>query len=881
MYKFDLCVSSICLQGIPKDDINTSRICKDIAKHPYSLTLKELADFINDGYTFCPCTFNGKHKKQDDIAQMQLFVLDFDGEKGNDNRCRLSYDEALQRAKNYHIPVVISYETLSSVNWGRYRLIFLYNEPVTDFRVMYLINRLLLCVYPEADQSTSDISKMFYPGRYANVLNEEPFFFDTLAIAAETEMSRLSQAIWRNKLDSIRNKTKVVTIGYHIKIGTANEKPEGSEFFPLRTYNQIQVISPENGTSSLLYYKDCEPFSGEIGGIYFGKRIIKMTKAAAKENKEYTHSINLNSRHESCALLYEFCSGEKRLEHNEWWGLMLNMIYINGGKTLFKETLTKYSDMYGDIEHKLRQMQYCMEQGYMPMRCDNFCPFAKDCSHKTNLIQTLLAAAHIMRKLPDKTKYTTLEKVRIDIRKRIYSAAKQPGQLNVIKTQTGTGKTYAALEFMRISDKRVIVAFPNCDLMWEMHKKARQMGIEAECTPTVQEIKSLLTENQWEQVERYYANGADDFPIKLFRRIGEENSFIKDFVKRYDKIRSYKGHLFTTHARLLTMGETLTADDVVIIDEDISQQIIQMKYISYSELKKFSRFTQDMGRTDISVKLDYIVTYAEKGEKYINSSSIYIGSEQQDEIMNRIEETGSKFDTCVLGAIKSGHFYYDKYSGNIYFAEKTCLSPLPSYVMMSATADEFICQKVFAEFYKVQFYECEKVRYEGKVLIYPDKTYSRYCLNDEQNKNLIQEIYSKNPDDCFITFKSEIDKLPVDKKRKLYFGKALGTNTFSGENVTIIGTPHKPEYVYHLFADMLGCDCNDNLSMRKIQANGFEFYFMTYGDNDLRKIQLYMINTELEQAVGRARLICNNNTVQLFSGLPVEMSELPPHQNHQ
>ncbi len=880
MNKIELCVSSICLKGVSKSDINVQRICRDIAKHQDSLTPQELAEVINDGYTFCPCIFNGNRKKKDKIKQMQLFVLDFDGKKDNENRCELSHNEALQRAENYHIPVVISYETISSENWGRYRLIFLYNEPVTDYRVMDLINRLLLCVYPEADQSTSDLSKMFYPGRNINVLNEEPFYLDTLAMAAETEISRRSQETWRSKLTSIRNKTKVVTIGLHIKIGAADETPEGSEFFPLRTYNQIQANLPENGTGSLLYNKDHEPKTKKKVGIYFGERIIEIKKAAVKESKEYTHAIDFDNRFESCALLYKFCSGEKRLEHNEWWGLMLNMIYINGGKALFKETLTKYSDIYGDIEHKFRQMQYCIEQGYMPMKCENFCPFEKDCAHKTNLIQTLLNAAHLMKKLPDKIKYTTLEKVHIYIREQLYSATKQSGQISVIKTQTGTGKTYAALEFMKASDKRVIMAFPNCDLMWETFEKARRMGIEAECTPTVQEIKSILTNNQWEKVERYYANGANDFPIKLLREISKENSLIKEFLERYDKIRSYKGHLFTTHARLLTMGEMLSIKDIVIIDEDISQQIVQLKYVSRRELKELAHLAQDLGRTDISGKLEYIVSAAESGAKYINSSSIHIGSEQQNEIMKSIEEAGIEFDTCILGAIKSARFYYDKSGGNIYFAEKTCLNPLASYIMMSATADEFICNKVFAEFDKVRFYECERVGYKGRALIYPDKTYSRYCLNDEKNKNLIQEIFKKYPEDCFITFKSEIDKLTIDSERKLYFGKALGTNSFSGNNVTIIGTPHKPEFVYHLFADILGCDCGDTLSPRRIQTNGFEFSFMTYSDNDLRKIQLYMINSELEQAVGRARLIHNGNTVRLFSGFPVEMCELPPRQNN-
>ncbi len=96
----------------------------------------------------------------------------------------------MKRAESYHLPVVIAYETLSSVNYGRYRLLFIYNEPITDIRLMELINRLLLCVFPEADQSTSDLAKMFYPGNNVKFLCENPIYIDTLAVADETAIRR-------------------------------------------------------------------------------------------------------------------------------------------------------------------------------------------------------------------------------------------------------------------------------------------------------------------------------------------------------------------------------------------------------------------------------------------------------------------------------------------------------------------------------------------------------------------------------------------------------------------------------------------------------------------------------------------------------------------
>ena len=49
---------------------------------------------------------------------------------------------------------------------------------------------------------------------------------------------------------------------------------------------------------------------------------------------------------------------------------------------------------------------------------------------------------------------------------------------------------------------------------------------------------------------------------------------------------------------------------------------------------------------------------------------------------------------------------------------------------------------------------------------------------------------------------------------------------------------------------------------------------MTYDDELLRNIQLWMISSELEQAVGRARLIHHDCTVNVFSNLPLSQANL-------
>ena len=67
---------------------------------------------------------------------------------------------------------------------------------------------------------------------------------------------------------------------------------------------------------------------------------------------------------------------------------------------------------------------------------------------------------------------------------------------------------------------------------------------------------------------------------------------------------------------------------------------------------------------------------------------------------------------------------------------------------------------------------------------------------------------------------------------------------------------------------------DDTLAVRRIERNGFNFSFMTFKDTLLREIQLYLIESEAEQAVGRASLVSHNCTVHLFSNLPLKECRL-------
>ena len=193
--------------------------------------------------------------------------------------------------------------------------------------------------------------------------------------------------------------------------------------------------------------------------------------------------------------------------------------------------------------------------------------------------------------------------------------------------------------------------------------------------------------------------------------------------------------------------------------------------------------------------------------------------------------------------------------------------PDNKYIMLSATADEDICKYYFGE-ENVRFYDCKEATITG-LHQYGDKPMGRSSIR--KDPSIIKHIKQWTGFDYTISFK-EFHKY---YEGELHFGNCAGCDTLKGKNIDVIGTPHQPEWIYKLFAYSLGYDVDDSLKPNTVVVhNGFRFRFMTYADATLRAIQFYMIESELEQAVGRARLLRCDCTVNLFSDFPLKQAAI-------
>lgn len=281
--------------------------------------------------------------------------------------------------------------------------------------------------------------------------------------------------------------------------------------------------------------------------------------------------------------------------------------------------------------------------------------------------------------------------------------------------------------------------------------------------------------------------------------------------------------------------------------------------ITLSDLKKLKNRLP--ARDSLCAKIKKILRKSELHEFFTVNEVDYNESytEVNTEINIRALCEGTHF--CYLESSRYGQ-------ASIAFTKRPHLPDGVKIIMLSATANEDICKYCFGE-EKVRFYDCKAARLTGNLYQHYKWPMSRAYL--DEHPKVMEQIKSWSGFEHTITFKKYTDFCTDG----MYFGNCVGCDVLKGENIDVIGTPHQPEWVYKLFAFTLGFDVTATLNPCSIVTNnGYRFRFATFDDEILRTIQFYIIETDLEQAVGRARLLRCDATVNLFSNFPLRQAIL-------
>lgn len=845
---------------------NIGQISKRIGNSVEYLNSANIKSFVEKvskhGQTFCQTTFTNGSRKKENFEQQQLLVLDFDG--------GISTDNVFDRAKQYELQILFAYETFSSIDSDRFRVVFMNDAPILDIRVAEIYQNALITMFPEADKTCKDISKMYFGGKkllyyddLVPTINGESLFRNmTLYLKNEHGdshyKSKISKFAENNNI--ALNKNKLLDISIEEDSAEQFGGVQNGKILP----NPILFKTNGNNLPSICYKVHLNNNSDD-NTCYANKTEIKI-------RNPYRSDI-LKDIHTSCQLFREFDAGMKKLHHNELFGIATNLIQIESGIKKFNEILklNTYFDNNNKYNYWDFNLKYFKQNEYKPQNCDFFCPYKDICNHGTNILHTAKPKCYTIERLANyKEHYYPIDEVVKDVQQKFMTAINaNDNKFHVIKAQPATGKTEIYLDFMKDSCKRVLIAVPTNILKNDVFNRAVKKGIKVIETPSLDEIKDDIPDDIWGHIQELYQSGRfNSVNLYLQKMITERDvSCLKKYFEDLKACDNFDGNVITTHRKLLNLNESILKKfDSIIIDEDIilKSVIPNQCDIAVSDLRKILKYSIDR---KLCIKIKSLLKSIKKKSLFTLASFEFDDKNESD----TIEGMSTPIDIPSFCLAK--HFYFRSKFVEKNLAQDSIVFFKPAkfktmkYIMVSATADEKIYNYYFGEG-NVKFYTCKNAPYKGTLNQYYGKSMSRACI--DKNSGIIKAIIEGTENEIVITFKKYA-------KGELYFGNTEGCNHLAGQNINVIGTPYQTEFLYKLFPYMLGLKIDEDAKMipnNTVTYNGCKFRFTTYNDTVLRDFHLWMINSELEQAVGRARLLRHNCIVNLFSNFPLSQAVL-------
>lgn len=500
---------------------------------------------------------------------------------------------------------------------------------------------------------------------------------------------------------------------------------------------------------------------------------------------------------------------------------------------------------------------------YKPQSCmRGGCPYVNRCKVDSLYSKLTWKIIPLRKKVP----YITLEDAQNELRQYLHEAveAKDRG-IHLIKAQTALGKTQAYCELAsEKTNQTFMFVVPTLDLQDEIVKRLEAAG--SHCIKTISCIEKIKELNLpiYNELITLYDSGQGDKVKGRIQEYMESNAdelseiTIEEVKRCLNQQEKLDGtcNVVTTHKMFLNLPLKILEKYEIIVDEDIMMSIIKDNG-SVSRKKITEALDAGIFSGEAEKRLKMLQNL--EPEKAVKLEPLRI-SELSDKNMERFG------DLVVL--LGSQVFYYEENTQDIRYFNPMEI-PKVKTIVLSATLNEKIW-KDFCKNRRVRMNEVGTVRYKGKLMQFTYYSMSRECirkLDGQKVKEAIKEITGV-PEEQIITFKKFMDE------SEIHFGKTEGFDKLKGKNLAIIGTPHYIVALYKMVGKYLDYDTSKKLCRQRVENSNYSFKLMTFSDAEMRNLQMYILEAELEQAVGRARLLRYDAVVWVFSNFPLKQAEL-------
>ena len=692
----------------------------------------------------------------------------------------------------------------------KFRFVYVLDHPLEEAEGAKKLNLYLLAMFPMADKMCKDISRMFYGGKSFTIHSHDYHSLENIYIKMD---------IYFMQVDS--NKTRKINTSVNSRKALGKDK--GFREIP-------------NEESIVLFMK----------------------------NKKFDHP-DWPKFAEKVKIFKDFLEG-KWLYHHQIFGLATSLHWFNGGQKLMRDTMKKYNES-GETnynENNFSAVNYAGYVKYFPTPLKKFSPYEDD--HLIDSIVQLSRSPKGTIQIINKIAEIPIEIVETamnDFIDHYMSPESGPG-LYLLNVPTGIGKTRNLSEL-----ENVMIAVPTHKLKDELLTRMKTKSIASIGLP---EFSNKILNYE---IQKMYDRGNFVSPIKILREISR-NHGDKYTIHDSEKAKAYISYMrilerettdniITTHSKILSQK---SLKEHIIFDEDPLKSLLKISDFTMNDLINYD-WAASQSEKSVKGLIKQIVTLIEK----CHSGVIYQTPDfKQGLPLECIEESlnGQDIKGNLNGFLQSTCFMKDLINpARIHYLVKKSLPENKKIMICSATVDIFFYEKLFGKEMIKRSIKFPKVRQVGKIIQETGLSLSRTSINEKID--LIKSVVS---DDAILTF-DEFNTIFNKERLEVYFGNCSGYDFLSGKNLNVVGTPHLNPAAYLLTAFALGIRVNEmdwEMKEYKIEWNWSRFNFMTFENEELQYIQLHMIESELIQAVGRARTLRNDCVVKLFSNLPLQIT---------
>ena len=856
--KVNICLDPTSYKTKPKEE--AGKITNRIGKYARNIEIHEAAVAIANGRTFTPAIFRGGHRDKVSVEEIQLFPLDFDN--------GYPYEDVRDKLKKYGLPIAFSYHTFNSEpDYPKYRIVLCHIVPIREIWVMDLIFDILKKMFPEADEKCFERARMLFGGKGLIEYNDNAVFrIDRL-------IEEFQRYEYTKNSHNATSEIRRIASRYHIAL-------EAEKYLYVRTYEGNVTVSTttqqtdqENGFSDDKYIMSLNPNSSESYPKVVFTKAINGSESCSKDKKDKRitlQHVDISTLRDTCRLFSSFLNNEEDLTHEEHMLLALNLISIKGMKEVFFNCLENAGC---DIEKWNYDWKFFKDKNYQPMCCEGNCRYEDECNHKANILLTLKSRDRVIKRVTEPD-YVSIEESYSIMSNYLQEELTSPGSNNIvlIPGQTGIGKTHAYIEALKSIDTPVIIAVPTVDLKHEVAEKARGLAVAVPSFKDLSipymkamEIQEIYDSGHFKEAReklKEFKNELPDYYVALHDEIDR-------YLEGTAVIEEQKNNYIITHSQLFHIKTDAIKNYTVIVDEDILFTIMRnTKTIEKTSVEK--AIENGFIPEHLADDLQEIIKSNDCGYIRLNNKdpcASYYSIEEQ----NKGGCRGNLNDLLLAGAACIDNDYIH------YFTPSRL--PRTKIIVMSATLSEDLYKLYFPDRNIIK-HEVPMVRYKGRLIQNVSHSMSRTdmdkLIKEHGTFKVVEDMIFKAVNDKVeyeISFKKYIRECSLSCK--MNYGATLGIDEYNGQNGLIIGTPHLDEKSYKLVACYMGIDVsNSHLASRRIRHKGYDFRMMTYKEDVLRKLQLYLLDSELEQAIGRSRLLRNDCKVYLFSNFPCEQAEL-------